>query len=100
MSRRATWKIGNTCLWLTAALWCPREADMKKINVALIGYGFMGRAHSNAYLKVNRFFDIGLEPVLKVVSARSEVNLRKLVFGKFSCLIHSEHYFITKPVTS
>lgn len=49
----------------------------KKINVALIGYGFMGRAHSNAYLKVNRFFDIGLEPVLKVVSARNEENLRK-----------------------
>ena len=44
---------------------------MKKLNIGLIGYGFMGRAHSNAYLKVNRFFDLGYQPVLKAVCARS-----------------------------
>ena len=27
----------------------------KKLNVAMVGYGFMGRAHSNAYRKVNQF---------------------------------------------
>jgi predicted dehydrogenase len=42
----------------------------KKLNIGLIGYGFMGRAHSNAYLKVNRFFDLGYEPVLKAACAR------------------------------
>lgn len=42
----------------------------KKLNVGLIGYGFMGRAHSNAYLKVNRFFDVDYQPVLKAVCAR------------------------------
>ncbi|HUW59481.1 MAG TPA: Gfo/Idh/MocA family oxidoreductase [Candidatus Bathyarchaeia archaeon] len=42
----------------------------KKLNVGLIGYGFMGRAHSNAYLKVNRFFDLGYQPVLKAACAR------------------------------
>jgi len=44
----------------------------KKLNIGLIGYGFMGRAHSNAYRKVNQFFDVGCEPVLKAVSARSK----------------------------
>jgi predicted dehydrogenase len=39
----------------------------KKLNVGLIGYGFMGRTHSNAYRKVVNFFDVPYEPVLKVV---------------------------------
>ena len=39
---------------------------MKKINVAIIGTKFMGRAHSNAWLQSSKFFDVGLEPVLKV----------------------------------
>jgi predicted dehydrogenase len=43
---------------------------MKPINVGLIGYGFMGRAHSNAFRKVNNFFDLDYQPVLKAVCAR------------------------------
>ncbi len=39
----------------------------KKLNVGLIGYGFMGRTHSNAYHKVKHFFDIPYDPVLQVV---------------------------------
>jgi len=38
----------------------------KKLNVGMIGYGFMGRTHSNAYRKVTHFFDVPYEPVLKV----------------------------------
>src|SRR5437764_481351 len=30
----------------------------KPLNVGTIGYGFMGRAHSNAYSNVNHFFDL------------------------------------------
>ncbi|MBW7864257.1 MAG: Gfo/Idh/MocA family oxidoreductase [Candidatus Hydrogenedentes bacterium] len=48
----------------------------KKLNIGLIGYGFMGRAHSNAYRKVNQFFDLGHEPVLKAVCARNEAKVR------------------------
>ena len=36
----------------------------------MIGYGFMGRAHSNAYRKVNNFFDLEYRPVLKAVCGR------------------------------
>ena len=41
------------------------------LRVAMIGYGFMGKAHSNAYRKVNRFFpDLRHRPVLQVLCAR------------------------------
>src|SRR5438034_1592668 len=46
----------------------PKE---KPLNIGLIGYGFMGRAHSNAYRKVNNFFDLAYRPILKSVCARS-----------------------------
>jgi predicted dehydrogenase len=38
----------------------------KTLNVGMIGYGFMGRTHSNAYRRVTNFFDVPFEPVLKV----------------------------------
>jgi predicted dehydrogenase len=37
----------------------------------MIGYGFMGRAHSNGYAKVNHFFDLEYQPVLQAVCARN-----------------------------
>ncbi len=44
---------------------------MRKLNVGLIGYGFMGRAHSNAFRKVSNFFDLECQPVLKAACARN-----------------------------
>ena len=35
---------------------------MPSINVALIGYAFMGKAHSNAYRQVSHFFSPRLTP--------------------------------------
>jgi predicted dehydrogenase len=49
---------------------------MKLLNVGLIGYGFMGRAHSNAYRKVNNFFDLQYRPVLKAACARDEAKVK------------------------
>ena len=43
---------------------------MKTLNVGLIGYGFMGRAHSNAFRKVGNFFDVECQPVLKAACGR------------------------------
>lgn len=40
----------------------------KKLNVAMIGGGFMGKAHSNAWLRVNEFFEADFQPVLKVIA--------------------------------
>jgi predicted dehydrogenase len=50
---------------------------MKPLNVGLIGYGFMGRTHSNAYRKVNNFFDLPYRPVLKAVCGRDEAKVKE-----------------------
>ncbi len=44
---------------------------LKPLRIGMIGYGFMARAHSNAYRKVNQFFPLEYEPVLKAICARS-----------------------------
>lgn len=44
----------------------------KKLNIGLVGYGFMGRTHSNAFLQAPRFFDVPFEPVLKARCARNK----------------------------
>ncbi len=49
---------------------------MKKLNIGMIGYGFMGRTHSNAYASVNHFFDLEYKPVLKAVCARNEERVK------------------------
>ena len=46
--------------------------EKRKLNVGLIGYGFMGRTHSNAFGKVNQFFDLAYQPVLKAVCGRDK----------------------------
>src|SRR5438552_4766701 len=48
----------------------------RKLNVGLVGYGFMGRTHSNAFLQAPRFFDVPYEPVLKAVCARNADRVR------------------------
>ncbi len=42
----------------------------RPLNVGMVGYGFMGRTHSNAFSQVGHFFDIPYKPVLKAVCAR------------------------------
>jgi predicted dehydrogenase len=49
---------------------------MKTLNVAIIGYKFMGRAHSNAWLKAPLFFDVNVKPVLKVACGRHAGSLK------------------------
>ena len=44
---------------------------MKPLRIGIIGYGFMGRTHSNAYKRVNDFFDLAYRPVLKAVCGRT-----------------------------
>ena len=38
------------------------------LNIGMVGCGFMGRAHSNAYHRVNQFFDVAYQPVLKALA--------------------------------
>lgn len=48
----------------------------KKLNVAMIGYRFMGKAHSNAWRQVSRFFDLPVDPVMKVICGRDETAVK------------------------
>ena len=46
-------------------------AAKKTLNVGMVGYGFMGRTHSNAFSQVPHFFSLEHRPVLKTICARS-----------------------------
>src|SRR6478609_2876359 len=47
------------------------EVMDKTVNIGMIGRGFMGRTHSNAFLHAPRFFDLSCRPVLKKICARN-----------------------------
>ncbi len=49
----------------------------KPLNIGMIGYGFMGKAHTNAYASVGHFFELEHQPVLKAVCARNVDAARK-----------------------
>ncbi|MCZ6904070.1 MAG: Gfo/Idh/MocA family oxidoreductase [Acidobacteria bacterium] len=49
---------------------------MAEVNIALIGYKFMGKAHSNAFRQVRRFFPGKLVPRLKVICGRDRAGLK------------------------
>jgi hypothetical protein len=46
------------------------------IGVGLVGYRFMGRAHSNAYRQVARFFDLELAPRMRAICGRDEAGTK------------------------
>jgi len=48
----------------------------KKVNVGLVGYKFMGKAHSHAYHDVAMFFDLDAEPVMKAICGRDEKGVK------------------------
>jgi predicted dehydrogenase len=48
------------------------------VNIALIGHGFMGRAHSNAWHQVGRFFDLPRQPETRLVCGRDRASLERM----------------------
>ena len=49
---------------------------MSKLRIGMVGYGFMGRAHSNAYNRVPNFFpELAYQPVLQAACARNKDNI-------------------------
>ncbi len=50
----------------------------KQINIGLVGYKFVGRAHSNAYTKMPMFFDTESIPFLKAICGRTEKSVEKV----------------------
>ena len=48
---------------------------MTTMNVGIVGYKFMGKAHSNAWRQAPRFFDMDVKPVLEVACGRHQETL-------------------------
>src|SRR5436309_9393435 len=53
-------------------------APRKTLNIAMIGQGFMGRAHSNAFLQVGHFFDTPYDLRRKVICGRNSETLQAM----------------------
>ncbi|WP_347552843.1 Gfo/Idh/MocA family oxidoreductase [Pseudalkalibacillus hwajinpoensis] len=51
--------------------------EKKEIRIGMIGYQFMGKAHSHAYRDVPFFFDTKAKPVLKAIAGRNEEALKE-----------------------
>jgi predicted dehydrogenase len=51
-------------------------AGPRTINVALVGYAFMGRAHSNAYRQVGPALKPRLQPRMRVIVGRSPAGVK------------------------
>ena len=51
-------------------------SSKSSVNVCLVGQKFMGRTHSNAYLKVGKFFDLPVEPVMHTIAGRDAAELK------------------------
>jgi len=60
---------------------------VKELNVALIGYKFMGKAHSFAYANANIFFDLPFRFRRRVICGRSRAPLERAMkqFGWEEC---------------
>lgn len=52
----------------------------KTLNVGMVGYKFMGRAHSNAWLKADKFFDLKARPVMKLICGRDKAGVAQAAF--------------------
>ncbi len=63
----------------------------RTLKVAMIGYQFMGRAHSNAWRQVGHFFDLPAKPVLQVVCGRNAAEVAKAA-EQFGFAEHATDY--------
>lgn len=49
----------------------------KQVRIGLVGYQFMGKAHSHAYRSLPFFFDTEVEPVLAAICGRNETAVKE-----------------------
>lgn len=53
-----------------------KTCTVKRLNIGLIGYQFMGKAHSNAYRQVNHFFDLPAQVGMHTICGRTEASVK------------------------
>ncbi|WP_407344158.1 Gfo/Idh/MocA family protein [Pengzhenrongella phosphoraccumulans] len=52
------------------------DEDLPHLGVGMIGYAFMGAAHSQAWRTAPRFFDLPMQPTMTALCGRNEVAVR------------------------
>lgn len=52
-------------------------SEKKKIRIGMVGYKFMGKAHSHAYRDLAFYFDCEVEPVLQALAGRNEEGVKE-----------------------
>ncbi|MFP3459526.1 Gfo/Idh/MocA family oxidoreductase [Arthrobacter globiformis] len=57
-------------------------SDRKPLRVGMVGYAFMGAAHSHAWRTAPRFFDLPVQPQLSALAGRNAEGVRAAA-GKF-----------------
>lgn len=50
--------------------------NKKKVRIGMVGYKFMGKAHSLAYRNLPFFFDLDAEPVMQAIAGRDEAGVK------------------------
>src|SRR5437764_11733600 len=50
----------------------------QSIAIGMVGYKFMGKAHSNAYRQISQFFDLPLKPRLKTICGREKAKVETM----------------------
>ncbi|MGF1472979.1 MAG: Gfo/Idh/MocA family protein [Rubrobacteraceae bacterium] len=50
---------------------------MAEVGVGLVGYGFMGQVHSNAYRQIGRFFEVDPVPRMRAICGRDAAAVRQ-----------------------
>ncbi|MCS7314635.1 MAG: Gfo/Idh/MocA family oxidoreductase, partial [Bryobacterales bacterium] len=50
----------------------------RTLRIALLGQGFMGRAHSNAFAQVKHFFDVPFDLEMRLLCGRDRERLRSM----------------------
>jgi predicted dehydrogenase len=61
-------------------VWMACESDMttkRTLTIGLIGYNFMGKAHSNAWRQAPRFFDLPADVRMKTICGRNQPAVKK-----------------------
>ena len=71
---------------------------MKTIGIGLVGSGFMGRCHANAYSSVAGLFNVPLKPKLKMLAeANTEFAKEAARSLKFELIFAFNNKSETKP---
>ena len=52
------------------------DPNMKTLKVGMIGYKFMGKAHSNAWRQVDKFFPVPARPEMHTICGRDEKGVK------------------------